>query len=226
MDRLHGVLSNIANLSKSTEEVDQGFSQAAKIMLADYRLVAGTTHFQILELEFYFHQALFHPDPYSHAFQYPNRVQAKMSVTGSWYFHRFIGIEKYTHTRRGLDLTYGNGKKQAYGGILFRSALREHDRQIFSGPSNLMKAVLEAASDPQGVQHLAFNLEEGMAFRPDSVIRMEPREKSLQPDLFKTSRFGLGDKDPFYRDKEYRFFSDSRAIKKVKDFRYRPIFTP
>jgi len=222
MDRLHGVLSNIANLAKSTEEVERGFAEAANIILADYRLVAGNTCFQILELEFYFHQTLFHPDPYSHAFQYPNRVQAKMSVTGSWYFHRFIGIEKYTHTRRGLDLTYGNGERQAYGGILFRSALRESDQKIFSGPSNLMKAVLDAASDPQGVQHLAFNLEEGMAFRVDSVIRMEPREKPLPLDLFKTSRFGLGDKDPLYRDKEYRFFSDRKVIKKIKDFRYRP----
>src|SRR5690606_6313116 len=123
MDRLHSVLSNIANQSRSSEEVEEGFAEAAKIILADYQLIAGDTSFQILELEFYFHQPRFHPDPYSHAFQYPNRVQAKMSVTGSWYFHRFIGIEKYTHTRRGLDLTYGNGKKQAYGGILLRSAL-------------------------------------------------------------------------------------------------------
>src|SRR5690606_22173583 len=147
----------------------------------------------------------------------------KMSVTGSWYFHRFVGIEKYTHTRRGLDLTYGNGDKQAYGGILFRSALREHDRQIFSGPSNLMKAVLEAAADPEGVQHLAFNLEEGGAFLQDSVIRMEPRETSLQLDHVKTSRFGLGDRNPFYRDKEYRLCSDSRAIKKGRDFKCHPI---
>src|SRR5690606_16817124 len=220
MDHLYHVLSSTAIDSTSAIEVEEGFIKAAKLILLDYKLVAGNTDFEVLELEFYFYQKNIHPDPYSHAFQYPNRVVAKMSVTGSWYFHRFIGIEKYTHTRRGLDLTYGSGEHQAYGGLLIRSVKREHDGLKISGPSNVVAYVLEAANDPEGVQALAFNLEEGMAFRQDSVIRWAPRDKPLTMPLFRAKRQGLGDKNPFYRDKEFRFFSDLSVIKKGKGFSY------
>lgn len=220
MDLLYSVLSNIAHTSKSTAEVEEGFSKASKLLLLDYKLVAGNTDFEILELEFYFYREGVHSDPYSHAFQYPNRVVPKMSVTGSWYFHRFIGIEKYTHTRRGLDLTYGSGELMAYGGMLIRSVKREVDNKLISGPSNVMAKVLEAANNPQAVQKIAFNLEEGMAFRKDSIIRLVPREDPLEIPLFKTKRQGLGDKNPFYRDKEYRFFSELSVIKKGRDFSY------
>lgn len=223
MDDLYHVLSSTAIDSTSTIEVEEGFVTAAKLILLDYKLVAGDTDFEVLELEFYFYQKNIHPDPYSHAFQYPNRVVAKMSVTGSWYFHRFIGIEKYTHTRRGLDLTYGNGDLEAYGGLLIRSVKREYDGKIVSGPSKVVAYVLEAANDPEGVQKLAFNLEEGMAFRKDSVIRWVPRDKPLSMPLFRTKRQGLGDKNPFYRDKEFRFFSDLSVIKKGKGFHCSPL---
>ncbi len=223
MDHLHHVLSSTAIDSTSTIEVEEGFVTAAKLILLDYKLVAGDTDFEVLELEFYFYQKNIHPDPYSHAFKYPNRVVAKMSVTGSWYFHRFIGIEKYTHTRRGLDLTYGSGAHEAYGGLLIRSVKREYDGKVISGPSNVVSYVLDAANDPEGIQKLAFNLEEGMAFRKDSVIRWVPREKPLSIPLFRTKRQGLGDKNPFYRDKEFRFFSDLSVIKKGKGFHYSPL---
>src|SRR5690606_20181832 len=134
-----------------------------------------------------------------------------------------LGIEKYTHTRRGLDLTYGCGEIQAYGGLLIRSVKRETDNKFISGPSNVMGKVLEAANSPQAVQKIAFSTEEGMAFRKDSIIRLAPREKSIDLPLFKTKRQGLGDKNPFYRDKPYRFFSELSVIKKKKDLIYSPL---
>lgn len=223
MDRLYQELSNIATSSKNTIDVEKGFIKAARSLLLDYKLVAGNTDFEILELEFYFYRKDVHPDPYSHAFQYPNRVIPKMSVTGSWYFHRFIGIDKYTHTRRGLDLTYGSGDLSAYGGLLIRSVKREIDGKLISGPSNVIGKVLEAVDNPKAIQHLAFNLEDGMAFREDAIIKLVPREYPLKKPLFQTRRKGLGDKDPDYRDKEYRFFSELSVIKKNKDFRYNPL---
>lgn len=207
MDLLFSTLSHIANGSHSTADVEDGFGTAARLLLLEYKLVAGSTDFEITELEFYFHQKDFHPDPYSHAFQYPHRVVPKMSVVGSWYFHRFIGIEKYTHTRRGLDLTFGNGAREAYGGLLIRAVRREHDGKVFSGPSNLINPIMEAANDPQAIQRLAFNLEEGMAFRDDSVLRFEPRAHPLTKLIYKKKRQGLGDKNPFFRDKDYRYFT-------------------
>ena len=214
MDLLHKTLSDIATLSRSTAEVETGFLEAAKLILLDYQLIAGEESFEILELEFYFYQKQIHPDPYSHAFQYPKRVIPKMSVTGSWYFHRFIGVEKYTHTRRGLDLTYGSAEHEAYGGLLIRSVKRESDGKRVSGPSNVVAYVLEAADNPEGVQHLAFNRDEGMAFREDSIIRFSPRNKPLFKAVYQTSRHGLGDKMPLFRDKEYRYFTDASVLKK------------
>src|SRR5690606_32103541 len=222
MDRLYQELCNIPHSSKDTNDVERGFINAARLLLLDYKLVAGNTDFEILELEFYFYQENVHPDPYSHAFQYPNRVIPKMSVTGSWYFHRFIGIDKYTHTRRGLDLTYGSGDLSAYGGLLIRSVKREADGCMISGPSNVIGRVLEAVDNPMAIQHLAFSLEDGMAFRNDSVIKLLPRETPLEKPLFQTRRKGLGDKEPYYRDKEYRFFSEVSVIKKDRDFSYNP----
>lgn len=214
MDLLHKTLSGIVKFSESTEEIEEGFLEAAKLILLDYQLVAGEESFEILELEFYFYQKYIHPDPYSHAFQYPKRVIPKMSVTGSWYFHRFIGIEKYTHTRRGLDLTYGSAEREAYGGLLIRSVKRENDGKFISGPSNVVAYVLEAANNPEEIQHLAFSHDEGMAFREDSIIRFKPRKKPLFKAVYQTSRHGLGDKMPFYRDKEYRYFTDASVLKK------------
>src|SRR5690606_3225133 len=207
MDLLFSTLSHIANASQNTADVEDGFEKAARLILLEYKLVAGSTDFEIIELEFYFHQADFHPDPYSHAFQYPHRVVPKMSVVGSWYFHRFIGIERYTHTRRGLDLTFGNGALKAYGGLLIRGVRREYDGKVISGPSKLINTVLDAANDPYAIQKLAFNLEEGMAFRSDSVLRFEPRAHSLDKPIYKKTRQGLGDKNPFYRDKQYGYFT-------------------
>lgn len=214
MDLLYKTLSSIAETSRTTEEVEAGFLEAAKLILIDYQLIAGNESFEVLELEFYFYQKDIHPDPYSHAFQYPKRVIPKMSVTGSWYFHRFIGIEKYTHTRRGLDLTYGSAVQEAYGGLLIRSVKRESDGKRISGPSNVVAYVLAAANNPEAIQHLAFNRDEGMAFRADSVIRFQPRAQKLFKTVYQTSRHGLGDKMPFYRDKEYRYYTDASVLKK------------
>lgn len=214
MDLLHKTLSDIARLSNSTAEVEEGFLEAAKLILLDYQLIVGAETFEVLEVEFYFYQKDIHPDPYSHAFQYPKRVIPKMSVTGSWYFHRFIGIEKYTHTRRGLDMTYGSVEHEAYGGLLIRSVKRESDGKLISGPSNVITYVLDAAANPEAIQQLAFNHEEGMAFREDSLIRFAPRGKPLFKAVYQTPRHGLGDKLPFYRDKEYRYYTDASVLKK------------
>lgn len=214
MDLLYKTLSNIAETSRTPQEVEAGFLKAASLILIDYQLIVGDESFEVLELEFYFYQKNIHPDPYSHAFQYPKRVIPKMSVTGSWYFHRFIGIDKYTHTRRGLDLTYGSAEREAYGGLLIRSVKRESDGKRISGPSNVVAYVLEAADNPEAIQHLAFNRDEGMAFQPDSVIRFKQRVKPPFKTVYQTSRHGLGDKMPFYRDKEYRYYTDASVLKK------------
>ncbi|HLT42249.1 MAG TPA: hypothetical protein VKZ95_06045, partial [Sphingobacteriaceae bacterium] len=165
--------------------------------------------------EFYFYNETIHPDPYSHAFQYANSVRKKQSVTGSWYFHRFTGIEKYTHTRRGLDLTYGDGEKERYGGILIRAVKRLSDNHMILGPSRVVGEIISAMDNRQQLDEIAFAMQAGLAFDPKSLLFLTPLKTNRDLPIYSTSRFGISDKNPVYQQKHYRFFTDPTIVKKT-----------
>lgn len=212
---LYSLLLNLVNTAIDQDQVEKGFIQAAKLLLLQNALIVANQPYQLLDIEFYFYNEKIHPDPYSHAFQYANSVRKKQSVTGSWYFHRFTGIEKYTHTRRGLDLTYGNGEKERYGGILIRAMKRLSDSHTIVGPSRVVGEIISTMDNPQRLDEIAFDMHAGLAFDPKSILFLEPLKTKKDLPLYSTSRFGISDKDPIYQQKHYRFFTDLTTVKKI-----------
>lgn len=220
MDHLYNILSEIVDQKLSAGRLERYFVNVAKLLLLENKLMAGEVGYQLLEVEFYFHSYDLHPDPYSHFSQYPNSVKLKQSVIGSWYFHRFTGISNYTHTRRGVDLTFGNGEQNRYGGILIRTIKRLDDNRIISGPSRVVAELISAANDPEEVERIAFNTQARLAFDEQSILHLKTLETPFDIDLYCSKRFGLGDKNLEYREKYYRFFTDVLAVRKDKGFQY------
>src|SRR5690554_5459837 len=174
---LYSSLQKIINEVSDHTLINEHFKELAHLLLLQSNLMVGDQAYQILDIEFYFYDKKHHPDPYSHSFQYANSVRKKQSVTGSWYFHRFTGIAKYTHTRRGLDLTFGDGEKEKYGGILIRGIKNLQDGRIISGPSRVVAEVILSANDPLNLERIAWDMNAGLAFDPKELLHIKSLKK-------------------------------------------------
>jgi hypothetical protein len=205
-DLLYSSLLKIVDEASDQTQLEKGFNKVAKLLLLQSNLMVANKAYELMDIEFYFYNEKIHPDPYSHSFQYASSVRKKQSVTGSWYFHRFTGIEKYTHTRRGLDITYGDGEIQRYGGILIRAIKNLQENRIISGPSRVVGEIILAANDPRNLERIAFDMNAGVAFDPKQLLHISPIKNPRTIPVFSSERFGLSDKDPGYRKKKYRFF--------------------
>lgn len=205
-DLLYSSLLKIVDEASDQTQLEKGFNVVAKLLLLQSNLMVADKAYEFLDIEFYFYNEKIHPDPYSHSFQYASSVRKKESVTGSWYFHRFTGMEKYTHTRRGLDITYGDGEKQRYGGILIRSIKNLQDGRVISGPSRVVAEIILSANDPLNLERIAFDMNAGVAFDPKELLHISPLENPRTVHVCSSERFGLSDKYPEYRGKKYRFF--------------------
>lgn len=220
---LYSTLLKIVNETKNQVQLEKGFIKVAKLLLLQSNLMVSNKAYQLLDIEFYFYNKDFHPDPYSHSFQYASSVRKKQSVTGSWYFHRFTGIEKYTHTRRGIDVTYGDGEKEKYGGILIRAIKDLQDNRIITGPSRVVGEIISAINNPKKLEEIAFDMNAGLAFDHNSLIFLNPLKSAKSIPLYSTVRFGITDKDPLYQRKHYRFFTDLSTVKKPRIFEYQDV---
>lgn len=205
-DLIYSSLLRIVDDASDQKQLEKGFYEVASLLLLQSNLMVAGKAYELMDIEFYFYNEDIHPDPYSHSFQYASSVRKKQSITGSWYFHRFTGIEKYTHTRRGLDITYGDGEKERYGGILIRAIKNLQDGRIISGPSRVVAEVIFAANDPVNLERIAFDMHAGLAFNPTELLHIRSLETPRTIPVYSSERFGLSDKNPEYREKRYRFF--------------------
>lgn len=205
---LYTALLNLVNDTESQIELEKGFNEVAKLLLLQSTLLVAGKPYQLMDVEFYFYNVDFHPDPYSHAMQYASSVRKKESVTGSWYFHRFTGIEKYTHTRRGIDLTFGDGDRHRYGGILIRAMKSLADDRVITGPSRVVGEIITAMDNPQELERIAFDTHAGLAFDHESLLHLKSIEIQRKIPIYSCPRFGLSDKNPIYQQTRYRFISE------------------
>lgn len=194
------------------KNMDRMFKRIANELLNFQVLTAGSTDYRLTEIEFYFYHPLLHPDTYSHYVQYPRSVATKQSVIGGWYFHRFKHIDTYTHTRRGVDITFGNAMSGTYGGILIRGIRRLHDDMMIAGPSTVVKELLMAMNDPAQFSKQALATYGGAALDPENILHLSPSASHLKP-ISRTMRFGLGNKNPAFRNKLYRYYTGDASIK-------------
>lgn len=207
---LYSTLLKIVNETSDSIQLECGFNAVANLLLLQSNLMVADKAYQLLDVEFYFYNEKIHPDPYSHSFQYASSVRKKQSVTGSWYFHRFTGISKYTHTRRGLDITYGDGTKERYGGILIRGIKNLQDGRTISGPSRVVSEIILAANDPLNLERIAFDMQAGLAFDSNELLHISSLATPRPITIHSSIRFGLSDKNPEYREKKYRLFVEGK----------------
>lgn len=218
-NRLNTSLVKFLSNLEETANVEQEFEQLAKKILLENSLVVGKKEYHLLEIEFYFFHKTIYPDPYSHAVQYPNSVRLKQSVTGSWYFHRFTGMEKYHHTRRGLDLTFGDGKHAKFGGILIRSIKATDENRIITGPSRVVGEIITQLNNDNELERIAFSRNAGLAFDSTCLLHLKALEHPLKIPIYACARYGLSEKDLIFRNKTQRFLTELSILKKNSKYK-------
>jgi hypothetical protein len=190
------------------------FYDIANTLLNERALLIKDEIHYIAELEIYINSEQ-HPDPYVH--QHPEQTKQ-----GNFYFHRGSTKPdaKYKGgTFKGVDLTYGESSPQGdtYAGILIRSLLSE-DGKLITGPCNVVNHILSMYK-VDSIEELVssgidFSSDKGnLSFlhnKHDLLLVTVPDQKK---SLFEGPRIGLGDKDPVWRDKLYRYTSIKKGLK-------------
>lgn len=220
---LYYFLCELVLNTSTAESLAAGFRSAAKMMLKEYALYVNGLAYQLIDIEFYFYNAEIHPDPYSHSAQYPGAVTERQSATGRWYFHRYTQAARYTHTRRGVDVTYGDAKKKRFGGILIRGLKTLKENRFIIGPSNVVGEIKKQLASEDSLNLCATAPDPGFAFNPKSPLSLQPITPPFKEALYTAIRYGLGDKDLLYKQKKYRFFTYPEKVKKTKPFLYKEI---
>lgn len=184
------------------------FESVAEILLNRTSWIVGSREFHLAEIEFYYHSPL-HLDPFPH--RHPLQTQP-----GRWFFHR-VGRGFRGGTRKGLDLTFGNGA--SFGGILIRGVrfAEKHD-PVLSGPSLLVDLLLRLLNASTVAE-----LHEIVGSR-DAWDRTAPMYLQLTRDrqqpIYASSRVGLtlnsGDASSMqaeYLIRDYRFLVEPRLAR-------------
>jgi len=205
-NKLQQALKAILEAAPDNEQA--AFDKVAELLINHHLLIAGDAQYEIKELEFYYLSET-HEDPYVHK----NERQGKF---GSWYFHRLKSFEDYKHTRRGLDLTFGNKEKKIYGGILIRAIKPIDGNEYTQGPSKVVGKLLEHLDTSKMQYHLENpnELPDNGAFNSETSLHII-ESKPLNIKIFTGNRFGLEDKNNTFQNKHYRYFAKD-FLQKIK----------
>jgi hypothetical protein len=210
---IEGSLKNISE--NRSADLQGAFNKAAEMLIQNSILIAGESQYQIKEVEFYFSSEA-HKDPYVHSAQYSN-VNRQFEF-GEWYFHRFVTREKYTHNRRGLDLTIGNRVLNNSGGILIRGLKSLADGRYIQGPSNVVKEILiqlDSFQSDYSIDVLAIATET-FVFNAKSPLRIASFIHQASK-LLNSKRYGLAakieDLNDNYLNAPYRYFDEDYFMK-------------
>ena len=137
---------------------------------------------------------------------------------GEWYFHRFLTREKYTHNRRGLDLTIGNRALNNSGGILIRGLKSLAHGRYIQGPSNVVKEILtqlDSFQSDYSIDVLAIATE-AFVFNAKSPLRITSFTHQASK-LLNSKRYGLAakmdDLNDTYQNAPYRYFDEDYFVK-------------
>jgi hypothetical protein len=200
MQTLIHLLKEISDCKRTDYQV--AFGEAAELLINTVELVAGDTRYTIKELEFYFFSSE-HKDPFMHGVERHYRF-------GEWYFHRFKTSETYTHTRRGLDLTFGNSETECPGGILIRGIQEVGEDKAIVGPSKtvseLMHSLIDAHSDD--ILYKLATKNGGQAFASGSKLSLVAAANARHAPVVSRRRHGLSERDVHFYNARYRFMTE------------------
>jgi len=176
------------------------FAEIAHVLLNELDLVvAGSTRFQLAEVEFYLNSAA-HPDVFAHGDPQQERFC-------EWYFHRSGGKSYKEGTYRGLDLALGTNKM--FCGVLIRS-LRDSKGKVIQGSCLSVNAIL-AAAGAVSVADLADPLvragRRGAASTDEKhPLRLVRAASARSDEIDRSMRVGLTLKKADHKNERLRFF--------------------
>lgn len=167
----------------SKQDINNSFKSIADTLL-NYTCLCVNEHvYRLTEIEFYYYQAVQHPDEYVHKSPY-------QLCNGGWYFHW-----------AGIDITIGNEATAAYGGVLIRGImplLKANDKVITNqhhiyGPLKVQQQVFSHFNDGGNkVGELHLSLQKNTTLSPQ-MLCCAPRV-GLNPK-----------KSPVFAEKPYRW---------------------
>lgn len=154
------------DLEIKTTDYQTEFIRIAGELMNGWFLIAGSSRYQIAEVEFYLKSAV-HQDDYSHG----HEIQKENS---KWYFHP-----------SGVDITFGNGIN--YGGILIRAIINFDTKKYTYGPLNCLTEIffnfstIYTSSIPFG---LSFDEHSEIVYEEPISARRVGLTKDKNPDMY------------------------------------------
>jgi 3-methyladenine DNA glycosylase Mpg len=165
---------------------------ADRILNYTLLMICGRVH-RICEIEFYL-QSREHPDPYVHG-------HIDQTKRGTWYFHRYNTGTYKNGTFKGMDLVLGDTGYHA--GVLIRSIMDVEGRKFIEGPCRCVDHIL-SLSGIDNILTFTGGMSLNVLQNERGLVIVEGQPTILEPILC-GPRIGLGNKDPNYRDKKYRY---------------------
>jgi hypothetical protein len=177
------------------ETIEKSFSRIANEILNEHLLFVGPKKYRVTAIEFYFYNHTNHKDENIHSVRsIQTRAKERQILQGKWYLHK-ISISP-TYKRKGLDLTFGNGKN--FGGILIKEIM-DIDNNIKFTQSKLVDEFIKVLKPTSKEEFLdMIEKDDKVQLKKANIEKKEiistPR-KNLANDTFKDSNYAYSIKD-------------------------------
>ncbi|MCY7409098.1 MAG: hypothetical protein LH473_02405, partial [Chitinophagales bacterium] len=172
-------------MGNNDKDWEKEFFNRADFLMNHLCLIVGENAYRVVDCEVYYHSEE-HPDPYVH------KGEEQLN-NGTWFFN----------DAGGLDITFGNGEKGIYAGILIRTIQNLKTEQRIEGIIKVVKEIF---------RNLGNIFSEGNEIR---LCELNP-QFITQGKPYTTTRVNLteriNDMERFF-NKYYRFLILSSAMK-------------
>lgn len=185
----------------------EDFDEVADKILNKSVLMVKGKKFRICEIEFYYTNKE-HNDEYTHC----SPEQAKF---GLFYFHKYANGTYKNGTYKGMDLTFGNA--DLYCGILVRSIYNIDDDEFIEGPCRSVNKILEL-NDKDNVADFMKGKDKIKLYEKNDQLYLRSTSSLDEEDIYKGPRVGLSNKYPDFLERDYRYATMIKKIKKQKKF--------
>lgn len=194
MNDLIKTLTDISSNKVDFKDLEKAFDEVATGLLRQTKIVTPKLHFHLREIEIYFYEENYHPDPYTHK----NKRQAEF---GEWYFHRFTNINNFLKTNRnGVDICFGNKEKNIFGGILIRKI--QNTDKLISGINKVARNLIKNVGE-ECMNDIALGFGRKV-FDKEQPLHLEVDGNNYSAAIYKSQRNGLSHKKDELADMYYK----------------------
>lgn len=196
MTELTKTLIDISTRKVGQNEFEKAFDEVAIELLRQTKIVTPKDHFHLREVEIYYFDKDYHPDPYAHK----NKRQAEF---GEWYFHRFTVVATFLNSNRnGVDITFGNKANNIFGGILIRKIQNTRTSELIVGINKVARKLIENVGE-ELIDEIALGFGQ-KAFDKEQPLHLEIDRNNYSSAIYKTQRNGLTFKEDELSNKYYK----------------------